>query len=778
MVSTNSAPRQRIYQGKGDMASALRRMLTDGRRVISQERTRLIVNRQMYLGNQYLQIGPTGVRTRAPAVLLKTGRRRDVINRLRQFVDGRVAMLTREVPPYEVVPRSLDLDDMSSARLAERIVRYEWTNRSGWDVDTFRRDLVLAAEQDGIAFACVVFDQRGGPLTDAPVPLAIDPTTGQVSPITDRETLESLKTQDPEGGTLWREERVPVGQVKFRVVRLGRLAVDPLVTADWRSCRWIVESDVWSIEEAERIAGRSLEDIRRRSDAAMGSSRSGRSTPGLNVEDGISERYVPPDNAVVVHEAYVVPQGKGSDWPRGGHVVWLDAAPGDPILSEPWEEELPYFPFAPKPDHLELLRSRGTVDDLVPIQVVFNRTISAIGEWMDLMARPPLVLDGGRLRNPNKPVFNEERIVETNPGMSPPRFMDVPTAQVAALMQYADFLLRQMAEIAVQADVTRGTPPGQGVEAGVALDVLGRNNEIQLTGTEARLKAALEWAISRALSIVARNYVVPRLVNAPGVDDDDALQAFTGDKIRGSTTFRITGSILPRNREAQLQTLLAMVRESGGKVDISRYATEFMRGDVEAIEERQGAQRRRQARENRKMAALGRHPLRDLIWQTFVAQREAYLAAVEKAAQGGMPITSLQQAGLYPPTITGIVRNVRRERSPDEAAQMRVPGLPGSYPENWPDLPAMPQIEDFDDHAVHYAEVANFCMSDGYDQFHPIVKQVLREHRDAHREEIARAAQAAQAQVVQLRQPNAAAGQPRMGSNAQDQADKPQEEAE
>lgn len=718
------------------MMDVARNMQLTGRSVLQQEKRRMLVNRQMYLGNQYLQVTQTGVRTLAPGGMLRSGRRRDKINRLRQFVDGRVAMLTTETPPYEVVPSDLDQDTVSSTRLAEKLVRAEWDNRDGWNIDEFRRRLALMGEQDGVAFANVRFDPAAGPESGSKVAFKPD-ENGQPVPVTDRAELESLRSQDPRGEVLWREEYAMLGQVRVRAVRAGRLSVDPLVTNDWTKCRWVVEADTWDVSYLERVAGRSLKELRIASMENLGrrtpdAGEAG--SPAVQIDDGASGRTIAPGHSVVVYEAFIRPQAKG-DWPKGAHIVWCDGAHGEPIVAESWDRGIPYHPYCPKPDALEILRSRGTVDELAPIQVAFNRTLSAIGEWLDKLARPPLVLDGGSLKS-NKPIWNESGLIELNPGMSPPQFMRVPGEPVAILTGYLDFLLNQMAEIAVQHDTTRGTTPG-GVTAGVALDVLDRNNERQLAGAEAELKNVLEWTVSEALDLVEKFYTEPRLVNTAGVDDADEFAAFTGDKIRGCTRFRITGSILPRSRDAQIQALLAVAAQSGGKVDVTQYIPELMRGDSDAITARLELDVERQRRENRLVLALGRHPDRDELWQAFQTMRDAYLDAFTQAQQeastaGVDPMALLAQAGIRPPTVAGLLRQAEAARKQEP---MTVPGMPASFDQQPPQpLPRFPVVEDGDVHATHITEIDAVMKSDGWDNFHELVKQGFREQRQAHLE--------------------------------------------
>lgn len=721
-----------IYQGTGKMMDVARSMQLSGKAVLQQERRRMLINRQMYLGNSYLQVTGSTVRTLAPGGMLRSGRRRDRINRLRQFVDGRVAMLSTEMPPYEVVPDDMDQDTVSSTKLAEKLVHAEWENRDGWNIDEFRRRICLMGEQDGVAFSNVRFDPAAGPVGGTKVAFAPD-ATGRPQPVTDRSQLEALRLQDPNAESLWREEYQNLGQVKVRAVRAGRLSIDPLVTNDWSRCRWVIEADTWSVSYLEKIAGKTLKELRTQSMQNLGRRAPDAAAAGssaVQVDDGASERTIAPGNSIVVYEAFIAAQGKNGDWPKGGHLIWADGAHGDPIVAEAWDRGIPYYPYTPKPDALEILRSRGSVDELAPIQVAFNRTLSAIGEWLDKLARPPLVIDGGSLKS-NRPIWNEQGLVEVNPGMSPPRFMTVPGEPVAILNGYLQFLIEQMAEIAVQHDTTRGTAP-QGPTAGVALDVLDRNNERQLAGAEAELKNVLEWTVSEALDLTEKFYTEPRLVNAPGVDNADEFQSFTGDKIRGCTRFRITGSILPRSRDSQIQSLLAVAQQSMGKVDITRYIPELMHGDADAITQRLEEDTERQHRETRQILALGRHPDRDELWGAFQTMRDTYLQAVQLAQAQGEDPAVLAQAGINPPTVAGILRTAAQAQK-QQAPPMQVPGMPESFNQQPPaPLPKFPVVEDSDDDAAHIREVDSTVKGDGWDSFHELVQQGFREHRQDH----------------------------------------------
>ena len=63
--------------------------------------------------------------------------------------------------------------------------------------------------------------------------------------------------------------------------------------------------------------------------------------------------------------------------------------------------------------------------------------------------------------------------------------MSAPPEPVAVMTQHLGFLVEQMAEVAVVSDASRGTPPGQGIDAAVSLNFLAQSNEQQLSGPAA-----------------------------------------------------------------------------------------------------------------------------------------------------------------------------------------------------------------------------------------------------------------------------------------------------
>ena len=710
MATTEIQPREArpyggLYRGKGDASGAVMRMVGQGRELAKLERSRWQMNRYMYRGEQWMRARPgTGFSSGRLELLMDTprARRRDTFNRLRQMTDGRVSLLTAQRPPYEVVPRSREQNSIDAARQATKLISAKWDD-SGWGVGSAIRDLVLNGEIDGISYLHCYFDPNAGDVTHIPY----SAETGK--PVESREQFEALSEQDPMGETLWQYRPMRLGEIVWRVVRPGAISVDPSVTK-WNECRWVIESRIFPRSVIEQQIGKKIDDLLEESaqmgqnSAGGGFSRSDIAAP-LNLEDDGTnpQRMVAGRDEFLVHEAYIKP---GGDWPKGAHIRWLDRAPNMPILSEPYMEyDLPYKPFNPKPDGGHWVRCRGTVDELRPIQQRFNRILSLLHEWLERVARPPMIVPIGAVRN--QEIYNDKGIIEVHP-IGDPHFMPTPAEPTAVLTQHLQWCIQQMAEIANQSDAIRGFSPGQGVESAIGIQTLAQNSETQLSGTAAQVANIVEWGLSRSLHLVAKHYVMPRLVSSAGVDDTSELRAFVGSQIKGAEDVKITASILPKSRALQFQTLMQLAPLVGP--DIRPHVARFVEGSYDEFITAETAQRNRQKRENAALAALATYPQRDQVYKDFLGLQAKFMEAVQMASSSGQdPIQTLAAAGIQPPSVLNMLR--------DAGVQI-------------------PMVEDYDDHAQHMRTLDDWRLSDGYDAVHPLVKQAAREHADQHKKQM------------------------------------------
>ena len=684
------------FTGKGDAPSRLQRMVQQGKEVAKQERSRWQQNRMIYRGDQWFRPRPgAGFSSGRLEVLSEgaRGRRRDTFNRLRQMTDGRVSTLTASRPPYEVIPKTRDQQVLDAARQAKKLISAKW-DESGWNVSGTMRELVLTGEIDGVSFLNVTFDPTCGEETV----IYVNP---QGQPISTREEYEAAIQQDPDGGTLWMEQRLRMGEIVWRVVRPGAVAVDPSAL-HWKDVNWVIESRVLPKAKIEADNNVKIDKLLKEEKNRAGNANANRDAtlgPVVAEDEGqLADRIIPGREEYIVHEMYMKPS---AEWPKGCHAKWLDRAPGQPLMVEEYPDyDLPYRPFNPKPDGGHYMRCRGTVDELRPIQQRFNRVLSLLSEWMEKVARPPVLVPVGALRN--QELYNEKGFAEVHP-IGDPHFMPTPSEPVAVLTQHLQWCVQQMAEIANQSDALRGMQPG-GVESAVGIQALAQNSETQLSGTASQVAGMIEWGLSRSLRLVRDYYSIPRLVQTSGVDSSDELSAFVGEMVRDAEDVQITASILPRSRALQFQTLMQLAPLVGQ--DIRPYVARFVEGSYDEFISAETAQRDKQQRENRALAALGKLDERDQVWADFSQISAQYMRAFAMASSSGSPEDSLSMAGIQPPSVLRMLRDA---------------GI------------NIPTVEDYDDHAMHLRALDLWRLSDGFDAIHPLVKQAAREHAAEHK---------------------------------------------
>lgn len=748
-----SASYSSLYKGKDankGFGEALKEMATQGRDVSNEEKSRWLENRAFYLGDQWLQVNPSSgqVRTLARTGQLRSGRRRDTVNRLRPYTDGRIALYANEKPPFEVVPPDHDQSSIDGARQAERFIEAQW-GENGWNIKAKFPELARAGEIDGVAFLYVNWNPTVGPTGNLPLPFTAD---GQ--PIADRETLEALQQADPNAEVLWqwKTSPKPLGDVEFRIVRAGALSIDPFASAHFEDARWVVESRVLPREMVEQMAGgRDLDKILGESMNAMGEYAGGMNGfPDVNTDDGEGRSQGKRlKNMVVVHEAHRKP---GGEWPRGAHCIWMDKAPAVPLVAEPWEDELPYRPFLPKPHGGHFLRARGTVDDLKPVQIKLNRTYSSLGDWMDKMGNPPVLAAQGAIIG-NQLYGAPGGMVEYQLGYEKPEFFRAPSEPAVTMSNYIAQLESEMAEIANQPNAVRGISPGGGVESNAAIVNQQQTTEQQLSSTTAQLVHIYEWGIGRALKLVGKHYVVPRMISAPGVSDSEEFAAFTGEMLHGSSRFKITGSLQPTSRAAEIQGIMSFAPLLGDA--IKPYVGRLIQGDSSGLTESLELDAQRQKRKNRQMAAVAANPKAEAVWQNFQSDQQLYAQAIEAARQ----MQAITPAPV-PTQVPGMPLQPPAPPSPMEALRsqgMPPPKLSDSMRQAGIDLPT---VDWQDDPTVQLEALRRWALSDSYEKLPPMVKQLALEMHNDLLEKTASQLSAG-AQLVQAPQPEGSQPNPK-----------------
>lgn len=700
---------------KGDLrgmaiGDLLKDMARKGRKVVDEQAIRWAENRAMYSGNPFVRA------TRAPNGQLRIvardevdyrGRRRNAVNKARGLINGRVALLTRNKPPSRVEPASLSQQAIDGARLAERFVEGMW-GTNGWDIGRVLRDVGRNGEVDGVGVVYVGWDRNAGPKQ---LTMMNGTTSNEVQSPGEMSAVEGV---DPDGqlGALqvaYGQDRA--GDVCIRVIRPGAMFVDPFMTNDWKRAKWAGESMMVSRAEIEAQTGKSIRDLmnlsRTRTKAVRAATIT-ESNAALDINDERAFEAASTADALVKHCCYILPHG---DWPKGAYIEWLDVAPGAPLLMGAYEEdELPYFLFTPQPDGDHLLRSQGTMDDLAPIAREYNSMTTLLADWMRLVAKPTVAIPEGSLVSES--VYNPEGYFRYRAGLGEPRFMTVPAEPGAIVQGYLGMLKQDMSEAAVQPDASRGFSQ-EGVNAGVSFAQVAQQVENQLSPTESELSRVLEMMISRALKLVVKHYTKPRLVTLPGAQDSEEIRAFIGSNISGATSFRVTGSMLPRSRAAVIQTLLQVIPLLGPEV--KPYMGQIIDGDPTEWLRDMDAHKARQRREIRKIVALGGEENAAKVFENFQGMMRK-VAEIGQAAQED----PAREPGVNP--IDHAFSMMGTVRPPRLVDDLRTAGI---------DVPA---VEDFDNHAQHLLALDQWSVTEEYEGMPPIVKQVAREHRQEHLE--------------------------------------------
>lgn len=714
-------PRARaLYRGPGGkdrVAVELQRMVMDGRQVTRENRHRWMENRAMFRGDQWISVNVStnAVRLMASDNYLRSGRRRDTINRLRQFTEGRIANYATERPAFEVQPSGTDERAVDGARQAERLVDAMW-GEAGWNVKSKIPELARAGEIDGLSFLFVGWDPNRGP--KGTVPLAVTPE----GPVTDPAMLGALQEMDPAGETLWRwvypEE--PLGDVSWRVVRANALAVDPYAVSDFTDARWVIESRVIDRDAAQRMAKRPLNEMIEESDTLLGRHGESSELPDVNVDDGDPGTSRRRRDSVIIHELYRVP---GGDWPNGAHIVWLDRAPATPLVETEWNDDLPYRAFTPKPDGGHFFNCRGTVDDLKPIQRRYNRTLSLLHEWLDRVGRPPLFVYKGSVSGQS--IYNERGFTELNPGFQEPHYFQAPAEPTAVLTQHLQWMEQQMAEVAAQPGVSRGQAPGSGVDSAAGLQLLIQQSEQQLASSTAELVGVYEWACSRALKIVHENYILPRAINAPGVSDSLEFLSFTGEMLAGAHRFKVVGSLQPATRAAELQGIMQFAPLIGE--DIRPFVSRLISGDTTDFKRADEAQRKRQQRKNRVMSMVATDEKARLVFENFQQEQQAFSQAMQMAAmQAQMAAQMMPQVAMPGPD--GVPMPPPAPPSPLDllaARGIRPPSLLDGLQQAGVEVPS---VEDYDDPMQQMSVLNLWRASEEFERMPPVVQQLAREY--------------------------------------------------
>jgi hypothetical protein len=224
------------------------------------------------------------------------------------------------------------------------------------------------------------------------------------------------------------------------------------------------------------------------------------------------------------------------------------------------------------------------------------------------------------------------------------------------------------------------------------------------------------------LRLVEKHYDVPRAVTGVGVDDANEFRSFRGSMIRGANRFRITSSMMAKSKAAKLAAVKELAPIIGGE-GLQPYAADLIDGDTTRLERDIDRWRKHQRDEINDMLTLVSNPVAQQIYENFEQDKQAFSEAFNMAAE---------QASQMPP-------GVGPDGAPQPADPMQILGQGGITPPNLTQMLMaagldIPMVEPEDDnHFIELDECNVFRTGDAYKRTHPMFKQMLREHMQAHK---------------------------------------------
>lgn len=689
-----------LYAGKRDerqkVGDLLTKMVRDGRNVAKEQRPRWVENREFYRGRADVAVNPGTRQVQQTLASTAPGREQPTsYNQLRRFTDARVALLTKERPPYEVIPEDTDSDSIDAARQAEKFLAARW-GRSGWKIKIRLAELAKNADIDGISFLYVDWDSYEGDVANQQIAIKADGT-----PVTSRNEYEALKAQDPQMQSLWRMEQSkrPLGDVCWRVVLPGAMSIDPFAIKSFDEARWVIESRIRPRAEVEKRMGMKFADAVKQSRELAGERTANVNYEDLQVDADSGRSIINEQDGVVVHYGYIKPS---QDWPQGLHFEILDRAPNMPLLVEPWEDELPYFCYVPRPDPGHYLRSRGVVDDLKPIQRDFNQRLKYLGMWLKKVAMMPIGLPVGSMRSDS--IYNDDGFYEFHAALGEPRHFQTPPEPTAILTNNLAWMIDQMEKISGVSSYAQGFVTPGGPESNVAISGQVQQTEQNLSEVEANFVDAIEWGCTRSLKMVRDRYDIPRAVVGVGVDDAEQFRAFTGAMMRGVGRMRVNGPLMPKSKQIRMNSIAQFAPILGDK--LVPYLAGLIDGDPTELMRDVEVDRQNEKGAIRELLGLVTDPTAQQIYQNFEADKQAFTQALNMASQSGSPdpMAELAMRGIQPPNLTQSLQTAGAD---------------------------IPVAEDFLNAPIALKTLDDFRKGDAYRKLSPMAQQLLRERAQA-----------------------------------------------
>jgi len=294
--------------------------------------------------------------------------------------------------------------------------------------------------------------------------------------------------------------------------------------------------------------------------------------------------------AVEIREVWIKPC---ADYPKGALITCTQ----EQILSE--VKEYPYahgkYPFV-KRTYIENSIFYGVtlVEDLMPLQMEYNKTRSQIVEDKNRMGRPQLMVERGSI-DIKKLRGSAGDVVEYLPGSQKPQPIEI-TGIPNYILDHVNRISAEMAELASQENQD-GTAVPNGVTAATAIAYLQENQDALIMDTLRDKEMAFEGVTQQVLSHAAQFWDSQRLVTVSGQNGSFETFLFSQSDLAGQTNWRaVVGSATPQSHSAKQAQIMELMKM--GAVEVADGLENMDMGDTARLYEDMQIDKREAQKEN------------------------------------------------------------------------------------------------------------------------------------------------------------------------------------
>lgn len=521
-----------------------------------------------------------------------SNRVRIVINRTRKIMRKELAKINKEQVRGFVTPSSTDANSVSSSRAAEQIAKYltiqltlaRVFKQADWWMLLCGTSFIKDYYDDHITFG-VMKQQQFDPMTGQPVDSVTVPAKG--GPVVEVVSPFHILVPNLDEPDIQKQEWVMHISMK---------------TTDWVKERFNVD-----VGEGVSVASDTIE------------------SKLMNIQGMTSENSRA--RAVEVREIWIKPCLK---YPKGGRITCTQ----DRILET--LDEFPYehteYPFT-KRTYIENSIFYGVtlIEDLLPVQVEYNRTRSQIVEDKNRMGRPQLAIEQGSVIGGTKTIKGVAGdIIEYRMGSRVPE--PIPIAGLPTyIIDHVNRLRQEMDELASQEGNDSNNLPS-GITAATAIAYLQENQDALIMDTLRDKEIAWQSVLRHLLGYIGQYWDGQRLVTVSGENGTFESFLFGKSDLSGQTNWTaVVGSATPQSYSAKQAQIMELMK--GGFVPVAEGLQYLELGDTARLYEGLQVDKREAEKENIRMrngvyvkVELWQEHLEHIICHDNVRKREEYEA--------------------------------------------------------------------------------------------------------------------------------------------------------